>query len=163
MQELKIIPAHIVEYTLGLFCYENFKFDETARARIEERFKFSFKNIEKLNIKDKLIFHLTNRDKPLEIEFNDLEDIMRNACRVCGNFSNHYSDLSFGGVGSLNGYTTLLVRTKKGEEVFNLIRNKGYINIPEDKNNSIEKSKILAQVISFSKRKAQRAEAFNNK
>jgi len=163
MQELKIIPSHVVKYTLGLFCYENFKFDAAARARMEERFKFSFDDIDMLNIKDKVIFNLKSKDEPLKIEFHEMEDIMRNACRVCKNFSNHYADISFGGVGSPKGYTTVLIRTKTGEEVYKILSNKGYINQPEDLNNSTEKSKILAQIIGLSKRKGQRAESFAHK
>jgi len=160
MQELNIIPAHIVKYTLGLFCYENFKFDDVARAKIEERFKFSFKDIEKINIKDNLIINLRNKDTPLKIEFADLRDIMRHACRVCENFSNYFADISFGGLGSQKGYTTVMVRTKTGERIYNLAQNKGYIVEPNELNTSVEKSKILAQIISFSKRKIKRAEDF---
>ncbi|MBY8992007.1 MAG: Coenzyme F420 hydrogenase/dehydrogenase, beta subunit C-terminal domain [Candidatus Lokiarchaeota archaeon] len=160
MQELNIIPAHIVKYTLGLFCYENFKFDNIARARIEERFKFSFNDIEKINIKEDLIIKLKTNDNPLKIEFSDLKDIMRHACRVCENFSNYFSDISFGGLGSQTGYTTVMVRTKTGEKIYNLAQNKGYIIEPNDLNGSVEKSKMLAQIISFSERKSKRAESF---
>ena len=160
MQELNIIPAHIVKYTLGLFCYENFKFDNVARAKIEERFKFSFKDIEKINIKENLIINLRTKDIPLKIEFSELRDIMRHACRVCENFSNYFADISFGGLGSQPGYTTVMVRTKIGEKIYNLAQNKGYIIEPNDLNSSEDKSKILAQIISFSKRKLKRAEDF---
>jgi len=163
MQELNIIPAHIVEYTLGLFCYENFKFDEVARARIEERFKFSFNDIEKLNIKDNLIINLRDKDVPITIEFSELQDIMRHACRVCENFSNYFADISFGGLGSQKGYTTVMIRTKKGQKIYNLALNKGYIVEPNKLNSSIDKSKMLAQIISFSKRKTKRAEGFGLK
>ncbi len=160
MQELNIIPAHIVKYTLGLFCYENFKFNDVARAKIEERFKFSFEDIEKMNIKDNLIIYLRNKDSPLKVEFSDLRDIMRHACRVCKNFSNYFADISFGGLGSQTGYTTVMVRTKTGEKIYNLAQNKGYIIEPTELNTSVEKSKLLAQIISFSKRKIRRAEDF---
>ncbi|MFX1376454.1 MAG: Coenzyme F420 hydrogenase/dehydrogenase, beta subunit C-terminal domain [Promethearchaeota archaeon] len=160
MQELNIIPAHIVKYTLGLFCYENFKFNEVAKAKIEERFKFSFKDIMKINIKENLIINLNTKETPLKIEFSELGDIMRHACRVCENFSNYFADISFGGLGSKTGYTTVMVRTKTGEKIYNLAQNKGYIIEPSDLNSSVEKSKILAQIISFSKRKLKRAKNF---
>ena len=44
MQQLGILPAHIVKYAFGLFCNLNFSFDAVARARMEERFDFSFMN-----------------------------------------------------------------------------------------------------------------------
>jgi len=160
MQELKIIPAHVVEYTLGLFCYENFKFDAAARARIEERFNFSFNDIEKMNIKEDLIIKLKNREEPLNLEFSEMQDVMRNACRVCENFTNYYADISFGGIASKQGLTTTLIRTKAGEMIYNLALNKGYIIEPSEANTSIEKSKMIAQIISFSKRKEKRKEEY---
>lgn len=158
MQELKIIPAHVVEYTLGLFCYENFKFDTATRARIEERFKFSFDDIEKVNIKENVIVDLKNREEPLRIEFSELKDIMRHACSVCQNFSNYYADISFGGLGSKDGFTTTLIRTQKGEKIYNLAMQKGYITESPEINTSVEKSKMLAKIITMSQQKIKRAE-----
>ncbi len=157
MQELKIIPAHVVKYTLGLFCYENFKFDAEKRKKVEEKFGFSFDDVEKINIKDNLILKVKNMDYPLTIEFSELNDIVRSACSVCKNFSNYYADISFGGLGSPEGFTTTMIRTKAGEEMYNLALKKNYISEPGELNSSVEKSKLLAKVISFSKIKEKRA------
>ncbi len=158
MQELSILPAHIIKYTLGLFCYENFKFDETARKKMEERFDFSFDDVEKMNIKDYLIIYLKGKDQPIYIEFSELHDIMRHACSVCKNFSNFYSDISFGGLGSRDGFTTSIIRTDLGEKIYKLAIDKGYIEEPPELNTSVEKSKMLAKIISFSRMKNKRAE-----
>lgn len=158
MQELSILPAHIIKYTLGLFCYENFKFNETARKKMEELFDFSFNDIEKMNIKDYLIIYLKGKDQPLYIEFSELHDIMRHACSVCKNFSNFYSDISFGGLGSKDGFTTSIIRTDLGEKIYKLAIDKGYIEEPPELNTSVEKSKMLAKIISFSRMKTNRAE-----
>ncbi|MFX1298614.1 MAG: Coenzyme F420 hydrogenase/dehydrogenase, beta subunit C-terminal domain, partial [Promethearchaeota archaeon] len=127
------------------------------------RFKFSFNEIQKINIKENLIIHLKNNENPLKIEFSDLQDIMRHACRVCKNFSNYFADISFGGLGSPKGYTTTMIRTKIGEEIYNFALNKGYIMEPIEFNNSVEKSKMLAYIINFSKMKSKRAEDFSAK
>ncbi len=158
MQELSILPAHIIKYTLGLFCYENFKFNETARKKMEEQFDFSFNDVEKMNIKDYLIINLKGKDQPLYIEFSELHDIMRHACSVCENFSNFYSDISFGGLGSKDGFTTSIIRTDLGEKIYKLAIDKGYIEEPPELNTSVEKSKMLAKIISFSRMKTKRAE-----
>jgi len=85
---------------------------------------------------------------------------MRNACRVCENFTNYYADISFGGLASQQGLTTTLIRTKAGEKIYTLALNKGYVNEPAELNTSLEKSKMIAQIISFSKRKSRRAEEY---
>ena len=75
-------------------------------------------------------------------------------------FTNYYADISFGGIASKQGLTTTLIRTKAGEMIYNLALNKGYIIEPSEANTSIEKSKMIAQIISFSKRKEKRKEEY---
>jgi len=152
MQELSILPAHIIKYTLGLFCNFNFSFDNNAREKLEEKLNFSFKDVAKMNIKDNLILQLKDQ-KIINIDFLDLNDIARSACFACRDFSNVYADISFGGIGSPDGYTTSLIRTEKGEEIYNNALKKGYIQEPFNLNGSIKKSEMLAKVISFGKRK----------
>ncbi len=155
MQELSILPAHIVKYTLGLFCNLNFSFSADARKKMEEKFNFSFNDVEKLNIKENLIITLKDGSTKY-IDFKDIHEFARPACFACRDFSNIYADISFGGLGSKDGYTTVLVRTKMGEKIYNGALAKGYIEEPADLNTSVKKSEMLAKVISFGKRKFER-------
>ncbi len=155
MQELSILPAHIVKYTFGLFCNLNFSFNAEARKKLEKRFDFSFDDVEKLNIKENLIVQL-NDGKTKDIDFKDVHEFARPACFACRDFSNVYADISFGGLGSNDGYTTAIIRTKTGEEIYNNALREGYIQEPPDLNTSVKKSEMLAKVISFGKRKFQR-------
>ncbi len=155
MQELSILPAHIVKYTLGLFCNLNFSFTAKARETMEEKFGFSFSDVEKLNIKENLIITLKN-GKSLYIDFKDIHDFARPACFACRDFSNVYADISFGGLGSQDGYTTSVIRTKTGVKIYNDALKEGYIQEPSKFNTSVKKSEMLAKVISFGKRKYDR-------
>lgn len=155
MQELSILPAHIVKYAIGLFCNFNFSFDDEGRKKIEDKHNFSFEDVDKINIKEDLTLHLKNKEK-INIAFSDLKEIARTACFACRDFSNVYADISFGGLGSQEKYTTVIVRTKIGEEVYNNALKEGYIQEPTQLNTSIKKSEMLAKVISFGKRKFER-------
>ncbi|MFX1259486.1 MAG: Coenzyme F420 hydrogenase/dehydrogenase, beta subunit C-terminal domain [Promethearchaeota archaeon] len=155
MQELSILPAHIVKYTLGLFCNLNFSFNEEARKKLEETFKFSFNNVEKINIKEFLIIQLKNKEV-IHIDFEDLKEIARPACYACRDFSNVFADISFGGLGSPDGYTTALIRTNLGRDIYNNALKEGYIQEPANLNTSVKKSEMLAKVISFGRRKFKR-------
>jgi coenzyme F420 hydrogenase subunit beta len=42
---------------------------------------------------------------------------MRPACNACSDFSNVYADVSFGGLGSPEDFTTVITRTKKGRQL----------------------------------------------
>jgi coenzyme F420 hydrogenase subunit beta len=155
MQELSILPAHIVKYTLGLFCNLNFAFTVDVRKKMEDKFNFSFDDVEKINIKENLIITLKNGDAK-HIDFEVIHEFARPACFACRDFSNVYADISFGGLGSQEGYTTSVIRTKIGEKIYNNAIKGGYLHEPPDFNSSIKKSEMLAKVISFGKRKFER-------
>jgi len=156
MQELKIVPAHVVKYTFGLFCNENFTFTEEIRRKMEEKFNFSFNDIIKMNIKDDVIFYLRDSE-PLHISFSDIDEFMRPACTACDDFSNVFADISFGGLGSKDNFTTSLVRTPLGTEIYHGALAKGDIVEFTDDNTPVMKSKMIAKIISFAKWKMKRA------
>ncbi|MFX0136074.1 MAG: Coenzyme F420 hydrogenase/dehydrogenase, beta subunit C-terminal domain [Candidatus Hodarchaeota archaeon] len=157
MQQLKILPAHVIKYAFGLFCYENFMFSAETWKKMENKFHFSINNLEKMNIKEDVIFY-RRKGEPIHIKFSDMEEFMRPACTACNDFSNFYSDISFGGLGSKEGFTTILTRTKLGSQIYEKALNAGYIvESPED-NTSVLKSQKLAKIITFAKMKMKRAE-----
>lgn len=158
MQQLSILPAHIVKYAFGLFCNLNFSFEREDRKKMEEKFNFSYDGVEKMNIKENLILKLKEKQE-LNIPFEEINQFVRTACFACPDFSNVYADFSFGGLGSKDNYTTILVRTDKGELVYNNALREGYIKEKIDFNTSLKKSEMLAKIISFSQRKKERAEA----
>jgi coenzyme F420 hydrogenase subunit beta len=155
MQELSILPAHIIKYTFGLFCNLNFSFDAEARKKLEEKFDFVFDDVEKMNIKENLIIQLKN-NRVKYIDFKDVHEFARPACFACRDFSNVYADISFGGLGSKDGYTTSIIRTDLGKKVYNNALKEGYIKEAPEFNTSVKKSEMLAKVISFGKRKFER-------
>jgi len=155
MQELSILPAHIVKYTFGLFCNLNFSFNNEARKNLEKKYNFSFDDVKKLNIKEDLKIQIKDKEE-IHIDFDELREITRPACYACRDFSNVYADISFGGLGSQEGYTTAIIRTKIGEDVYNKALKEGYLEEPLEANTSVKKSEILAKVISFGRRKFQR-------
>jgi len=155
MQELSILPAHIVKYTFGLFCNLNFSFNAEARKKLEEKFDFVFDDVEKMNIKENLIIQL-KKNRVKYIDFKDIHEFARHACFACRDFSNVYADISFGGLGSKDGYTTAIIRTNLGKEIYNNALKEGYIKESPELNTSVKKSEMLAKVISFGKRKFER-------
>jgi len=160
MQCLGIIPAHLVKYTIGLFCIENFSFDDVAREMLEKKLDINLDEIVKLNIKDDFIITLT-KDVTIHVPLEEVHEVARPACLTCRDFSNEYADISVGGLGSPDGHTTVLIRTNVGTSVYDGALRKGYIRerIFEDaEERRVEKTKILAKIVSFARRKKMRAE-----
>jgi coenzyme F420 hydrogenase subunit beta len=158
MQILGVLPSHIVKFTIGLFCMENFSFDELARRKLEDELKLNLNEIEKMNIKEDLMIDLKD-GKRVHISFDDIDELMRPACRVCTDFANDFADISVGGLGSPDGFTTTMIRTDIGMKRYFEAIEIGYIDEHEVKSGrelQLEKTKTLAKVISFAERKRQR-------
>lgn len=155
MQNLGIIPSENIEICLGLFCYENFFFDSKKVVKFEKDFKLKFKNIKKINIKEDLILNLKD-NRTVHIPFKKLTDYVRQACAVCKDFTNIYADISFGGLGSPDKFTTVITRTKKGKDIINKAVNAGIIkNLKLDESN---KKEMIEKITHFSQSKIERTE-----
>ena len=120
MQDLGVTPSENIEICLGLFCFESFSLSKTQIKKFEKNFNINVSDIEKINIKEDVIFKLRddgNGDKIIHIPFNHLKNYMRPACNACSDFTNIYADISFGGLGSADKYTTVITRTEKGKKL----------------------------------------------
>ncbi len=159
MQCLGIIPAHLIKYTIGLFCIENFSFDDVARERLEKKLDINLEDIVKLNMKDDFIISLTG-GVTIHVPLEEIHEVARPACFTCHDFSNEYADISVGGLGSPDGYTTTLLRTKVGTAIYDEALRKGYVQertFADVEESRLEKTKMLAKIVSFSRRKKVRA------
>ena len=131
MQDLGVTPSENIEICLGLFCFENFLFDKTQIEKFEAEFNLKIDDIVKMNIKEDLILKLKNEgsgQKILHIPFDRLSGYMRPACNACNDFTNIYADISFGGLGSPDKFTTVIPRTKKGVDLISDLKHKEVIS-----------------------------------
>jgi coenzyme F420 hydrogenase subunit beta len=161
MQSLGILPAHIISYTIGLFCMENFLFDAAGRQKLEDKLHIDLAHVRKLNIKEDVIFALDD-GTTVHVPFEEIDEMARPACLACTDFANDYADLSAGGLGSPAGYTTILIRTDKGNRIYGEALRQGYIEERRPRDPSELRSKEqerIAQVMAFADRKRVRGEA----
>jgi coenzyme F420 hydrogenase subunit beta len=61
----------------------------------------------------------------------ELDPIAASSCAYCLDFTGKNSDISCGNIGSDEGWTTVIVRTKKGEEAFQGALKAGLIEAEE--------------------------------
>jgi len=161
MQDLGVTPSENIEVCLGLFCYENFFFEKNQIEKFERDFNIKFADIEKLNIKEDMIFKLKDKgtgEKIVHIPFNQLNDYMRSACNACDDFTNIFADISFGGLGSSDKYTTVISRTDKGKKLLSKVFDSGIINCLEL--DIAKKKKMIELITQFSHSKINRKTEF---
>ena len=160
MQALKVVPSDAISLVIGLFCMENFSFTRVARRKLGRKLGMNLDNIVKLNVKDDVVM-TTSGGASLHVPFNLMDDVARPACFACPDFSNELADISCGGLGSPDGYTTAMVRTPTGERIYNGAKRKGFIRELELKNQEqalAHHTTQKAKIVSFTHRKQQRAE-----
>jgi len=126
MQYLGVMPAHVVKYVIGLFCYENFSFSADRLGEVEDTLGVKITDIKKINLKEEFII-TTNDGVVKNIPLSELEKVARPACFACTDYANDFADISVGGIGSPEGYTTTIIRNDVGQRIYsNALRN-GYL------------------------------------
>jgi coenzyme F420 hydrogenase subunit beta len=159
MQVLGIIPSDVIKYYFGLFCMENFSFNDIQLKPLEKRYRFDLTQISKVNVKQDFFIYLHN-GRVIHIPFEEIDSIARPACLVCPDFSAEFSDISFGGLGSPDGYTTVLIRSEGGKTVYRGALAAGYIKEREYSSSEEARAAVIQLqkgVLDFSRKKKERA------
>ncbi len=161
MHVLNVLPADTITLTIGLFCMENFSFDMEARGKLEEKLGVSLGDVKKLNVKDDVIV-TTEGGRVLHLPFEAVDEVARPACMACPDFANEFADISVGGLGSPDGYTTTVVRTTLGQRLYKGALQEGVIEeikFNNEEEASLHRTQIIAKVTAFTRRKRARAQA----
>jgi len=159
MQLLNVLPADSIVLTLGLFCMQNFSFDAGARRALEKKLSVRLKQIRKLNIKDDVIVTTAGKET-IHIPFDVMDEFARPACFACADFANEYADISCGGLGSPDGYTTTVLRTTDGETLYNRAKQDGVVEELRFSNSDLRRNastEMMAKIVSATRRKQARA------
>jgi coenzyme F420 hydrogenase subunit beta len=166
MEALGIVPTDSIAYVLGLFCSGNFVFGAEEREKLEKLGGFAWGDVRKVNVKNALRVHLDSGGVR-EIPLSDLGFMRRFACQFCDDYSAELADISFGGVGAEEGWTTVVARTPLGRAAFAHARGEGDLEVYSREKNpkfSSEAAGVVAE-LSEKKRKAgtERREAMESK
>jgi coenzyme F420-reducing hydrogenase beta subunit len=117
MQYLGVMPAHVVEYVIGLFCLENFSFSGDRLPEVEQTLGMKLNDIKKINLKEDFII-TTKNDEIKHIPLSELEKVARPACFACTDYANDFADISVGGIGSPERYSTVIIRNDIGQKIY---------------------------------------------
>lgn len=135
---------------IGLFCFENFPYGCIKKA-LEREFGVKMKDIVKTDI-TRGKFIITKKDgsedkKPVKT----FDECVPEACNLCTDFTSEFSDISVGSVGTEDGWSTVIVRSEKGERLLENAVKLGYLEVTDEvdldgirKNAGIKKKKLAA-------------------
>ncbi|MFX1567081.1 MAG: Coenzyme F420 hydrogenase/dehydrogenase, beta subunit C-terminal domain [Promethearchaeota archaeon] len=106
-----------IEYKIGLFCMESFPYGGVL-GLIKEQFNQDFNKVIKMDISSgKFIIYLDNGED-LNVPLKDVKSYARRNCHFCEDLTADYADISVGSIGSGSGWSSVITRNKKGEEIF---------------------------------------------
>ncbi|ABR56361.1 nitrite and sulphite reductase 4Fe-4S region [Methanococcus aeolicus Nankai-3] len=125
----KLAKLPKIEYLIGLLCTEKFEYDKLKEALAKNDIKIE--DVKKFDIKKGKLIIITE-DEEYKIPLKDIE--MNAGCKMCRDFDAEMADVSVGCVGSPDGYSTVTIRTEKGEEIKNAVElNEGVELAPIEK------------------------------
>jgi len=119
---------HLVEairLTIGLFCWGVFDYEKFFVNHIN-KLHMSLSEITKFDIKEgNMLLH--TKEGSVAIPLDSIKEHLDLPCSLCSDFTAELADISFGTEGSPDGQTTILIRTKAGEEAFDIAAKSGRI------------------------------------
>ena len=104
-----------IDVKLGLFCMENFSYKYFGNLLKEYDLKMD--DIEKFQIDKGFVFLFLKTKETVKIPLSEAKRIIRKNCNICVELTSETSDISIGSIGSDDGWSTLIIRTEKGEEI----------------------------------------------
>ena len=147
-----------IDVKIGLFCMENFSYSYLERYLKEQGIELY--EVKEFRIeKGKFIAYLIDGNV-FKIPIAETEPFTRKNCHICTDYTSDVSDISVGSVGSARGYSTVIVRSKKGREIIEDCIEKGYITVDEMPEKGLELlEKIANQKISKNTKRYKKREA----
>ncbi len=110
--------AKKINWTFGLLCSKSFTYDGLMVEIAQNRLGLALDDIVRVNIKGKLLFY-TKDGQELTYSLMQAHEFTRPGCLLCPDFAAEHADISFGGLGQGEGWTLTIIRTDKGEDVWN--------------------------------------------
>jgi len=128
-------PKPPTAFKVSLFCMESF--DYKGLAGFLKRENIDIKKVDRFAIA-KGEFMVTVGGETKNWPIKDLDYIASSSCAYCTDFTGMNSDLSCGNIGSDDGWTTVIVRNKQGEQALKLAVKEGIIEAEKLDENALQ-------------------------
>jgi coenzyme F420 hydrogenase subunit beta len=111
--------------TIGLFCFGTFSMTPLLKY-IEDNYHIKPSEIKHLRLSTKFI--VQTEKEVIKIPVSEIENIIMPSCRTCTDFTAELADISVGSAYPLEEWSTVIIRTKAGEDFFYDAVENGIIN-----------------------------------
>jgi coenzyme F420 hydrogenase subunit beta len=115
-----------IAWTFGLLCSKSFTYDGLMVQIAQEELGLDLDHLVRVNVKGKLLFY-TDAGDEVTYSLKEAHRFTRPGCLHCPDFAAEHADISFGGLGQSEGWTLTIVRTERGEELWDAATADGVI------------------------------------
>jgi coenzyme F420 hydrogenase subunit beta len=128
---------------IGLFCFGTFSLTPLLE-HIAKTYKIEPSDITQMRLSKKFV--VQTEKEVIRIPLSEIEDHLLPSCRTCTDFTAELADISVGGAYPLKDWSTVLIRTKAGEDFFYDAVEHGVVNtgVIEQEPNVIERVMVAA-------------------
>jgi coenzyme F420 hydrogenase subunit beta len=113
---LEIPSLKKVKYRIGIFCMESFSYQ--SFLEICNLLNVKINDVKKTDINKGKFFVYTKSGEELAVPVKEITKLAREDCEVCFDLTSESADISLGSVGSPSNWNTVIIRTLKGNELF---------------------------------------------
>jgi len=125
-----LVLAKAITLSIGLFCMESYAYDQLMKAYVVGK-GIDPSTITRMGIKKGSFIVWSGEQELLHVPLKEVDAFVRNSCKQCDDFTAEYADVSVGGIGCPEGYSTIIARTPKGLELLKGAEQAGYIETAE--------------------------------
>jgi coenzyme F420 hydrogenase subunit beta len=113
---LRDVPDKIA-LAVGIFCMENFPYQSIIQL-VEDHGNTKMENVVKMDIGKGKFWIYTERGAVVQLPLKITHKYEQPGCHVCLDYVANLADISTGSVGTPDGWSTVFVRSKKGNDVW---------------------------------------------
>jgi coenzyme F420 hydrogenase subunit beta len=106
-----------IAWTFGLLCSKTFTYDGLMDQIAQRELGLDLAHLIRVNVKGKLLFY-TDDGREMTYPLKDAHAYTRPGCLHCPDFAAEHADISFGGLGQSDGWTLTIVRTERGQDIW---------------------------------------------
>ena len=152
MMSLDSEIAKRIAYRIGLFCGHNVSYTAMIE-KLLPKVGIDIDGLAKMNIKGKVLFYDKNGNS-YELPLSEFEELSRPSCQQCPEFISRYADINVGSIGSPDGWNTVLIMSKAGDDLFRIARAARTLEVKKPSESD------LKRVFNMERRKREKAGKF---
>ena len=122
---MRDVPAKVA-LAVGLFCMENFSY-KSMQTIVEDHAGQALPSVKKMEIGKGKYWVYTERGNVVTLPLKVTHKYEQPGCHVCLDYVSSLADISTGSVGSPDGWNTVFIRTKVGNDVWSKIAASGLV------------------------------------